>query len=101
MRLCIRSQHRVFLVSCCPMVLGYTWKDSERFVPRGLLLLERNLEKGDFTIDEFLHKEINNKDLYVADGATGDISGDTCILRQYGDLLLIVLQKIFQEIHVF
>ena len=76
------------------MVQGYTWKDSERFVPRGLLLLERNLEKGDFTIDEFLHKKINNKDLYVADGATG-------ILRQYGDLLLMVLQKIVQEIHVF
>ena len=34
--------------------------------------------------EEFLHTKINNKDVYVNYGVTGDIPGDACSLRQYG-----------------
>ena len=43
----------------------------------------------DFTVDEFLHKNINNKDVYVDDGATEDIPEDACNLKQYGDLTVL------------
>ena len=40
----------------------------------------------DFTEEEFLHKKIHNKDVYVDYGDTGDIAEDSCNFRQYGDL---------------
>ena len=43
-----------------------------------LSLLERNLEKVDFANEEFLHKMINNKDVYVDYGATEYILQDAC-----------------------
>ena len=60
----------------------FPWKDSERLVLQGLLLLERNLEKVNFTNEKFRHKKINNKDAYVDYGATKD----SYSLRQCGDL---------------
>ena len=52
-------------------------------------LLEINLKNVDFTLAEFLHKKINNKDLYVDYGATEDIPEDACSLKQYGDLAVL------------
>ena len=40
----------------------------------------------DFTDEEFLHKEINNKDVYVDYDTTEDISEDAWSLNQYEDL---------------
>ena len=37
-----------------------------------------------FIEEEFLHKKINNKDVYVDYGAVADISED--VVRQYGGL---------------
>ena len=50
---------------------------------RTLSLLERILKKKkDFTEEEFLHKKINNKGVYVYYGVTEDIPEDACSLRQ-------------------
>ena len=83
-RLHIRSQHRVFSLSCWPRVCMEEF--CETLVPRGLLLLERNLEKVDFPVEEFLPKKINNKEVYVDYSTTEDIPEDACSLNQYGDL---------------
>ena len=53
---------------------------------RVLSLLERDLSKADFTDEEFLHKKINNKDVYVDYDTTEDISEDAWSLSQYEDL---------------
>ena len=50
------------------------------------ITIRRNLKKVDFTVEEFLHKKIKNKDLYVDYGASEDIPEDVCSLRQYGDV---------------
>ena len=39
-------------------------------------------KKKDFTEEEFLHKKINNKGVYVYYGVTEDIPEDACSLRQ-------------------
>ena len=49
-----------------------TWKQSQSLVLRVV------------PDEEFLHTKINNKDVYVNYGVTGDIPGDACSLRQYG-----------------
>ena len=56
-RLQIRSQHKEIPFSCWPRV-------SMEGLLRGLLLLEKNIQKVDFT-DE----ELNNKEVYVDHGA--------------------------------
>ena len=48
------------------------WKDSERLVPRAICE------------EEFLHKKINNGDVYLDYCSTEDIPEDA--LRMYGDL---------------
>ena len=48
------------------------WKDSERLVLRVV------------PDEEFLHKKISNKDVYVDYGSTEDIPEDACSLRLYG-----------------
>ena len=53
---------------------------------RVLSLLERDFNKVDFTDEEFLHKKINNKDVYVDYDTTEDISEDAWSLNQYEDL---------------
>ena len=53
---------------------------------RVLSLLERDLNKVDFTDEEFLHKKKNNKDVYVDYDTTEDISEDAWSLNQYEDL---------------
>ena len=50
------------------------------------ITIRRNLKKVDFTVEEFLHKKIKNKDLYVVYDASEDIPEDVCSLRQYGDV---------------
>ena len=58
-----------------PFLVGYKYaqKDSER------LLLQ-------VVSDKFLHKKINNKDVYMDCGAAEDIPGDASSLQQYEDL---------------
>lgn len=52
-----------------------------------LSLLERNLKKMDFIKEEFLHKKMNKKEVYV--DATEDIPEDVCRLKQYRDLTVL------------
>ena len=46
-----------------------------------------------FTNEGFLHKKINNKDVYEDYGATEDIPEDACSLRQHGDLATFNLSR--------
>ena len=54
---------------------------SDNFLSLALSLLERNLKKVDFADKKFLHKEINNKDVYVDYGVTEDIPENACSLK--------------------
>ena len=63
------------------------YESSDNFQSLALALLERNLKKMDFIKDEFLHKKINKKKIYV--DATEDIPEDVCRLKQYRDLTVL------------
>ena len=49
-------------------------------------LLERKHKKVDFNDEEFQHKEINNKNVYMDYGATEDIPEYAYNIRKYGGL---------------
>ena len=59
------------------------WNDSERLVPRAVAVPD----------EEFLHKKINNRDLYVDYGSTKDIPDNACSLRLYGDLTALTWSR--------
>ena len=94
MRFCIRSQHRVFPLSCGPRVCmkGFreacTSSSNDNFQSLFLSLLEEKLRKVDFIDEQFLHKKADNKYYYVNCGATEDIPEDACSfsLKQNGEL---------------
>ena len=87
MRLHIRSQHRVFPISCGPRE-GF-WKERRiQTIQRGFI--QRAWKQSECLVlrvvpdEESLHTKINNKDVYVYYGATEDIPEDACSLGQYG-----------------
>ena len=47
--------------------------------------MHRKIQRGLY-YEEFLHKKVNNKDVYVNYGATEDIEEDARSLRQDGDV---------------
>ena len=77
-RFCIRSQHMVFLLTYWPregfIKIHRALKDSERLVLQAV------------SNKKFLHKAINNKDVYVEYGVAEDMSKDAYSLRHCGDL---------------
>ena len=74
----IGSEHKVFPLSFWQREgfkrIQRGWKNSERLVIRSV------------SYEEFLHKQINNKDVHVSYGATEDNLVDACSLRLYGYL---------------
>ena len=47
--------------------------------------MHRKIQRGLY-YEQFLHKKVNNKDVYVDYGATEDIEEDARSLRQDGDV---------------
>ena len=92
MRFGIHFWFRIFSLSSWLRVCMEEFREScamisnDYFQSLALSLLERDLNKVDFTDEEFLHKKINNKDVYMDYDTTEDISEDTCSLSQYEDL---------------
>ena len=83
----IRSQHRVFPVSCWPLEGFRTEEDLKRLEGYRKAFIQRRWNDSERLVlravpdKEFLHKNINNRDVYVDYGSAEDIPEDAYSLK--------------------